>query len=90
MYYISTIASGASIIPCIFMKESNAQQLLQAKVKAVRNETGENDLKAEGSHKMPSAHCHNPVLDRYNARFKTRLDVGSGARGSSREDGGGL
>lgn len=48
MYYISTIASAVSIIPSILMKESNADQLLQAKVEKLQKDTGETSLSSEG------------------------------------------
>ncbi|KAJ4253773.1 hypothetical protein NW762_010167 [Fusarium torreyae] len=45
VYYISTIVMGATAVACIFIRESNANQLLDQVVKQIREETGIQELK---------------------------------------------
>ncbi|KAM0544513.1 hypothetical protein ACHAPJ_011807 [Fusarium lateritium] len=40
VYYISTVVMGATAVGCIFIRESNANQLLDKIVKQLREETG--------------------------------------------------
>ncbi|KAF1344909.1 putative MFS multidrug transporter [Delphinella strobiligena] len=49
VFYISTIVSFISAVLCIFIKESNAVQLLQSRTKDISTSTGKKDLYAAGS-----------------------------------------
>lgn len=48
VYHISAIVSGASLVSCIFMKESNADQILDEKVDDIKKKTGKHHLEKEG------------------------------------------
>ena len=47
VYYISAIISAVSVIAACFMRESNADQLLQAKINELRKLSGDTKLEAE-------------------------------------------
>ncbi|KAF4964075.1 hypothetical protein FSARC_7977 [Fusarium sarcochroum] len=65
VYYISTIVMGATAVGCIFMRESNANQLLDKIVKQIREDTGIQDVKsghAEGTRLTVAAFAQNALF----------------------------
>lgn len=68
IFHIAAIASAISSVACFFIKESNATQILQSKVKTIQEETG-SELKAEGAQHSDkpvqdffTEHIHRPLL----------------------------
>ncbi|KAK5946822.1 hypothetical protein PMZ80_000966 [Knufia obscura] len=59
VHHISAIASGISVVCCLFIKESNASQILQAKAKVLSARTGNSRLKAKDN----SPHSKHPLRD---------------------------
>ncbi|KAM0227966.1 hypothetical protein ACHAPO_011092 [Fusarium lateritium] len=65
VYYVSTIVMGATAIACIFIRESNADQLLDKIVEKIREETGIEDLQpdhAEGEKLTVSSFVRNTLF----------------------------
>lgn len=68
VFHLAAIASCVSLVACFFIKESNATQILQSKVKSIQKETGAK-LTAEGANDSGSPvqnffteHIHRPLL----------------------------
>ncbi|KAH8178650.1 major facilitator superfamily protein [Sarocladium implicatum] len=65
VYYISTIVMGVTAVGCLFMRESNANQLLDKITKDIREETGIDDMKpghAEGGKLTVAAFAQNALF----------------------------
>lgn len=68
VFHLAAIFSAVSLLACLFIRESNATQILQKEVKMIQKQTG-SEIKVQGSgdntrpfHDFFTEHIHRPLL----------------------------